>query len=73
VTAYDLAVSTGADGQPVLIAGTDADVYRTGLPTAKQVAASTTEWGLSGYEGYTGTTVDTVVPSPTELAGARPR
>ena len=66
VTAYDLAVSTGADGEPVLVTGTDSDTYRTSLPTAKKVTPSTAEWGLSGYEGYHGTTVNHVVPSPSE-------
>jgi photosystem II stability/assembly factor-like uncharacterized protein len=66
VTAYDLAVSRGTDGKPVLVAGTDSDTYRTALPTAKRVGPSTAEWGLSGYEGYNGTIVNHVVPSSSE-------
>ncbi|HYJ66421.1 MAG TPA: S8 family serine peptidase [Nocardioidaceae bacterium] len=66
VSAYDVAVSAGSDGRPVLLAGTDSDVYRTPLPTAANVPPSVSEWGLSGYEGYTGTTVHVVESSPSE-------
>jgi photosystem II stability/assembly factor-like uncharacterized protein len=66
VTAYDVAVSARPDGSPVLLAGTDSDVYRRSLPSAQQLPASASEWGLSGYEGYTGTTVNHVVSSPSE-------
>ena len=66
VTAYDVAVSQRPDGSPVLLAGTDSDVYRTSLPTANKVTPAIAEWGLSGFEGYTGTTVNHVEPSPSE-------
>jgi subtilisin family serine protease len=66
VSAYDVAVSVDAEGRPVLLAGTDSDVYRTQLPTTPNVPASVAEWGLSGYEGYTGTTVNVVESSPSE-------
>jgi subtilisin family serine protease len=66
VNAYDVAVSERPDGSPVLLAGTDSDVYRTSLPVAKNVTPSMTEWGLSGFEGFNGTTVNHVVASPSE-------
>jgi photosystem II stability/assembly factor-like uncharacterized protein len=66
LTAYDVAVSRRPDGSPVLLAGTDSDVYRTSLPTANKVTPATAEWGLSGFEGFNGTTVNHVVSSPSE-------
>ncbi len=66
LTAYDVAVSQRPDGSPVLLAGTDSDVYRTSLPTAKKVTPAMAEWGLSGFEGFNGTTVNNVVSSPSE-------
>jgi hypothetical protein len=66
VTAYDVAVSERPNGSPVLLAGTDSDVYRTSLPTATKVTPAMAEWGLSGFEGFTGTSVNNVVSSPSE-------
>ncbi len=62
VTAYDLAVTSRGGGG--LVAGTDADVYATDLPTEDRLPASVVEWGLSGYEGYQGTTVRHVETAP---------
>ena len=63
-TAYDLAVVQDAEGEARLLAGTDADVYDTALPTRPKLPADVAEWGLSGFEAHTGTRVATVVPSP---------
>lgn len=62
VNAYDLAVVTGS-GEPELLAGTDAEIYRTPLPTG-EVTPGTAEWGLSGSEAYLGRTVAHVTVSP---------
>jgi hypothetical protein len=63
MTVHGLAVAAARDGQPVLLAGTDSATYRTLLPTDR-VAASTAEWGLSGTEGFFGTTVTQLAASP---------
>lgn len=56
-TVHDLVVSEDDDGVPMLLAGTDADVYRTELPTGRRLAGGVAEWGLSGSEAYVGTRV----------------
>ncbi|WP_329521476.1 S8 family serine peptidase [Spirillospora sp. NBC_01491] len=61
-TAHDLAVATGADGRPALIAATDYDVYRTALPTGP-VTAATREWGTA-KEAHFGTAVGQLAVSP---------
>ncbi len=66
VTAYDLAISAGTDGEPMLIAGSDADVYRTALPTGTKITPDATEWGLSGSEAHVGTRVAQVEASGSE-------
>ena len=65
-TAYDLAVVEDPDGNERLLAGTNADVYDTALPTRPKLPGDVAEWGLSGFEARFGSRVATVVPSPND-------
>ncbi len=61
-TPYDLEIVDR--GTPTLLAGTDFDVYATGLPTRPKLPGGGTEWGLSGYEAYVGTRVAQLAADP---------
>lgn len=63
LTVYDLAVSQDAEGRPMLTAGTVSGYYRTALPTGRSVNP---EWGLSGKEGWIGTTDEVVQAWPAD-------
>jgi subtilisin family serine protease len=65
-TASALAVTQDAKGAPTLLAGTDAGVYRTPLPTGPPTDA-TAEWGASGGEGMVGLGVPLLQTSPREV------
>ncbi|TDD98996.1 S8 family serine peptidase [Jiangella asiatica] len=67
-TAYDLAVVEDADGTARLLAGTDADVFGTDLPTRPKLPDGVAEWGLSGYEAYVGTRVGQLAVDPQDPA-----
>ncbi|WP_158564063.1 S8 family serine peptidase [Jiangella anatolica] len=63
-TVYDLEIADGADGRPRLLAGTDADVYATDLPTRPKLPEGGAEWGLSGWEAYVGTRIGQLAADP---------
>lgn len=63
VTAHDLAVARDTAGRRTLLAGTDADVARTALPTGP-VTPDTAEWGLTGREAHVGQRVGQLAVSP---------
>jgi subtilisin family serine protease len=65
MTVHDLAAARDQQGRPVLLAGTESSVYRTSLPTGGLTPA-TAEWGLSGFEGFIGTTVGHLAVSPAD-------
>lgn len=63
-TIHDLEIVDDAAGAPQLLAGTDTDVYATGLPTRPKLPAGGAEWGLSGYEAYIGTRIGQLAVDP---------
>lgn len=61
LTAFDVQVASAADGTPVVLEGDTLGVGHTELPADAIVPTGTTEWGLSGTEGYIGVTATNVV------------